>query len=249
MNSYFECVNDWGAVQISDSFSNYVLYKKGRVYSSAGPASRMQQWDFKVSLPPSGARAIIVFDPPIGSGILSMFQKLEGMNQWIRAYSSNCYDLGQELTYYVFIPSDDPAITLEPAKGLFCIWNAEGKLIYDSDAPYLKILEYREHYYGEAQYRREYPNSKRIGFVVSQAQWYVDSGMGPGGGFGNLAGVSAYADPEMPNRVVFDYMLFRRTTVGGQWPSVGTGTNPSKPKMVKMLVCDLTKMDEIPFNL
>ncbi|WP_047305210.1 hypothetical protein [Pseudomonas fluorescens] len=248
MGSYFECVNDWGSVQISDSFSNYVLWKKGRAVSSIG-VSYTQVWNITAPMPRSGARAIIVFEPPPGVAILSMYQKFQGSTQLANIYSSDVYTAGQVISYYVFIPSDDPDVTLEPAKGLFCVWNEEGKLIYDSEAPYLKVLEYREHYYGQARYQVLYPNAKRTGFVISQSQWYVDSGGGPGGGWGMLAGVSAMTDPNNLGSVIFDYFQFRRTTSGNQWPSVNNGTNPSKPKMVKMLVCDLTKMDEIPFNL
>lgn len=243
---YFESINDWGSAQISDSFSNYVLWKKGEVYSGIGQAAATQMWDMRAPVPKSGARAIIAIELPPGCAPLTLFQKLDGNTQWARIYSSDVYTSNQKLAYYVFIPSDDPEVSLEPPRGLLNIWNEHGKLIYDSEAPFLKVLDYREHYYGAGQLSTTYPNAKKIGLVISQPQWYVDSGGSAGGGWGSLAGVSAYVTG---NRVTFDYLLFRRTTSGNQWPSVTGGTNPSKPAMVKMLVCDLTKMDEVPLNL
>lgn len=245
MAVYFESTNDWGSVQVSDSFSNYVLWRKGQAYSTSGQAAATQRWNMQIPMPPSGARAIVAFELPLGAAPLSFYQKFMGTYQLADIYCSDVYTMGQKLNYYVFIPSDDPAIDLEPAKGLFCVWNEAGKLIYDSEAPYLKILDYREHYYNQGQWSKVYPNAKRLGVVISQPQWYVDGSGGPGGGWGNLAGTSAYVDPANPNRIIFDYMLFRRTTVGNQWPTAGG----AKPPMCKMLVCDLTKMDEIPFNL
>ncbi|MBC2659933.1 hypothetical protein H7A76_31275 [Pseudomonas sp. MSSRFD41] len=248
MATYFESINDGNSLQISDGFSNYVLWKKGRAYSEPGGATSTQMWDVRAPIPSSGSRPIIVYEPVVrGTGILSLFQKNDGATQRSKIYSSDVFTRNQELNYYVFIPSDDPSINLEPAKGLFCLWNEQGKLIYDSDAPYLKVLEYREHYYNEGSYTNTYPNAKKIGLAVSESQWYVNQG-GAGGGWTNLAGTSAYADVDVANKIIFNYMLFRIRNVPNEWPSIPPeGSN--RPKAVKLLVCDLTNLDKIPFEV
>lgn len=173
-----------------------------------------------------------------------LFQRTEPGAYNSRIYSTDVYTMGQRLDYYIMIPSNDPAIALA-GTGLFCIWDKDGKLIYDSDAPYLKVLEYREHYYNQGAYSKDFGTGRRLGVVVSQPQWFIDS-VNMGGGWKNLAGTSAYS---VNGKITFDYMLFRRTTSGNQWPSPGTGANPGRPPMCKILVCDLTKMDELPLNL
>lgn len=249
MTIYFESINDWGSIQISDSFSNYVLWGKGEAYSGVGQASYSQRWRLSIPTTSSGARAIIALTLPPGVAPLTLVQSFSGTHQSLDIYSSDVYTQGQKITYYVFVPSDDPSVNLEPAKGMFCIWNEAGRLIYDSEAYYLKVLDYVEHRYDQGLAAKTHPGVTRLGLVVSQAQWFVAPGGGPGGGWGALAGTSAYVDPDKPNRIVFDYMPFRRTTSGSQWPDPAGPTNTLRPPMCKMLVCDLSKLDELPITL
>lgn len=246
MASYFESINDALTVQINDDFTNYALWKKGRVTSSPGPAAVTRMFYFEFPLPASGGIPIVVFDTTPGSGVMVLSQSFKGGMARIVAYSTLLINQ-DTLTYYVYISASEPEVSVQP-KGLFTLWNADGRVVFDSEANYLKVLDSIQQHWQAAPVSRSYP-VKKVGVVSSRAQWYVNPADSPGGwrqfaGCAVLTGVGG-----SPNSITSGYYLLRQTTVGNQWPNPSDSGNSRRSATMNALICDISNLDDLPYDI
>lgn len=246
MASYFESVNDALTVQINDDFTNYALWKKGKVASEGGPASITRMFYFEFDLPASGGLPIIVFDTTPGSGVTVLSQSFKLGRAHVVAYSTNLAPT-DSLTYYVYLSASEPEVSVS-AKGLFTLWNAEGRVAFDSEANYLKVLDSITHHWQAAPLSRSYP-VKKVGVVSSRPQWFVNTADSPGGwrqfaGCQVITGVGG-----SPNSITVGYHVLRYTTVGNQWPDPSDSGNQRRSQTMTALICDISNLDDLPYDL
>lgn len=249
MASYFESINDYLTVQINDDFTNYALWKKGRCKGVSGPASYSVLYPIIFDLPPSGVLPIVVYDPSpynSGHGVLALSQSYSGGSAYCMLYRTinSVPDYTNDyIDFYVYIPANDLAVTVEP-RGLFTLWNEDGRVVYDSEANYLKVVDYIDFNYASATYSKTYP-LKKVGVVVARPQWFADSAEGPGG-WSNVAGATVLQNSGgQPNRITLSYSTFRYTLSGNQWPTPSSIGNQS----IGAMICDISNLDTMPYDI
>lgn len=249
MASYFESINDALTVQITDDFTNYALWKKGRVASTAGPAGITRVFRVEFNLPSSGAIPIIVFDTTPGTGVMVLSQSFKNGMAYAMAYSTYHQD-PDSLTYYVYLPANDPQVAVQ-GRGLFTLWDEQGRVVFDSEANYLKVLDQINHHYQAAPYSKTYPVGK-VGVVSSKAQWYVDPAGTPGG-WNAFAGCAVITAPGGSlNTVTAGYHLLRTIVSGpnaGRFPDPNDSGNRRRGNTMTALVCDITNLDKLPYDI
>lgn len=247
MATYFESVNDAYTAQISDSYKSYALWKKGRITSRAGPASITKLFVITFAMPPSGNIPIVVFDTSPGTGVMVLNQTYRNGVATINAYSTDATTTVGTMTYYVYLPSNDPAVVVQP-RGLFTLWDEQGRVVFDSEANYLKVLDQFEHFYYSQPLSKTYP-VKKIGVVSSKAQWYVAPGNGPGqwlafAGCAVLTGVNG-----LPNAMTAGYYRLRATDSGNQFPDPSESGNSRRPNSMRAIICDISNLDTLPYDI
>lgn len=249
MASYFESINDALTVQINDSFSNYALWKKGRCRSRGGPASSSILFQVTFPLSASGSLPIVVYDTSpynADQGVLALTQSYaNGVATCIiyRTIDSFNYDVSnQYLDFYVYLPSNDLAVTVQP-RGLFTVWDANGRVIFDSEANYLKVIDYIDFNYASESYSKTYP-VKKIGVVVARPQWFADSASGPGGWSGVAGATILQNAAGQANRITTAYKTFRWTTMN-QWPQPSSIGNQS----IGAMICDISNLESLPYDI
>lgn len=251
MATYFESINDFLTVQINDDFTNYALWKKGRCRGANGPASTSVLFNISFPLSPSGSFPIIVFDTSKAQsvGVLALSQSFKNGMAFASVYGSSLQvpAASQELDYYVYLPASDLDVSVQ-ARGLFTLWNADGRVVYDSEANYLKVVDWIDFNYAEASYSKTYTVQK-VGVVVSRAQWFVDTADSPGG-WRAVAGATILQNVDgVPNRITATYTPFRYTTFGTQWPNVNDSGNRRRNQTLSAMICDISNLESMPYDI
>lgn len=251
MATYFESVNDFLTVQINDDFSNYALWKKGRCKSKAGPASASILFQITFPLSASGSLPIVVYDtsPYVADqGVLALSQAYSnGVATCIvyRSIDSFNYDTSnQYIDFYVYLPANDIAVSVQP-RGLLTMWNESGRVVYDSEANYLKVLDYIDFNYSAASYSKTYP-VKKVGVVVARPHWFADSGSGPAG-WNGVAGATIFQNASgQPNRITTKYTTFRWISgPNSPWPQpIATGN-----QAIGAMICDISNLESLPYDI
>lgn len=218
MADYFEAINNNNSLLIGDTYSNYVLYRKGTVVT--GNAGSPIPMAAIVKLPPvtEGFYPIICL---VHSGYVNLLANVKGSDGSFEVtfMLSNVDTVaGTVLEWYAFLPSDSPEAKLGQT-GLFCLWDETGKAVFDSDANYMRVVDVVSAKYPN-EVNRSYPAGRKYAVVVAVNQLYVQSAPSPGG-WGNVSGMSArlYND----NLLNCRYQPLRKLASGS--PSINTTRN------------------------
>ncbi|AEO14588.1 Na(+)/H(+) antiporter [Pseudomonas phage phiPto-bp6g] len=249
MATYFESVNDYRTDQISDSFSSYAFWQKGSITSKNGAASVTQLYAGSFPMPASGNMPIVVFVPNAGVGVMPISQQARNGVFYFNAYGTNVSSNPPRdaMTYYVYLPSNDPAVTVQ-ARGLFTLWNADGRVVFDSDGSYLKVIDAFEQAYNAAPLSKTYGVGK-VGVVSCKPQWYVNPASSPGG-WQEFAGTVVKCGVDgLPNRVTAGYYPLRWLSTGSQLPNPNDSGNLRRASSMFTLICDVTTLDALPYNI
>lgn len=246
MATYFESINDALTVQITDQFTNYALWKKGRVTAVNGPAGVTKVFAANFALPSSGSVPIIVFDTQPGTGVMVLSQAIRNGRCYFTSYSTDV-NAFSTMDYYVYITANDPEIVIE-ARGLFTLWDESGRVVYDSDANYLKVLDQIEQVYSSPSTVRTY-NVSKVGVVSSRSMWFVNPAGSPGGWI-QLAGCAVVTGVNgLGNKIEAGYFPLRYiSNQSNQFPDPSDSGNARRPTSMVALICDISKLDSVPYD-
>lgn len=234
MAGYFEAINNNNSTLIDDQYSNYALWMKGTVVTSAWGGVAVGA---RITLPSNqtGAYPIVAL---VHEGYVNLLGNLQlSTGKWATNFMLSDTDtpLGVTLEWFAFLPSDTPEIALKQT-GLFCLWNEAGKPIFDSDADYMRIIDFRYCTYPQ-NITTSYPAGRKYAVVVAVNQLYVLPAASPGG-WGSLSGVSA----RVRSSGSASYAYVRLRTLSDGEPNPNTSQNQSKSDTGVFIIIDVTNM-------
>lgn len=234
MAGYFEAINNNNSTLIDDQYSNYAFWMKGTVVTSAWLGIAVGA---RVKLPSNqtGAYPIVAL---VHEGYVNLLGNLQvASGEWETNFILSDTDTatGVTLEWYAFLPSDTPEISLKQT-GLFCLWNADGKPIFDSDADYMRVVDFRYCTYPQS-INTSYPTGRKYAVVVAANQLYVRPARSPGG-WGSLSGVSA----RVRSNGTASYSYVRLRTLRDGQPNPNSFQNQSKTDTGAFIILDVTNI-------
>lgn len=210
MANYFEAINNGNSTLLGDNYSNYALWKKGTVAVGSSLGIPRQAL-VDVGAVASGSVPIIaiVHDGQINSLVTN--QSPDGGWRTVFLLSEFDTSVGKLVEWFAFLPSTAVEVTLNQT-GLFCLWDEQGRPIYDSDAGFLRVVDFVSAKY-PTTINRTYPSGRKYAIVVCLNQLYRYPGNSPGG-WGNIAGMCAKILPD--GRAIYSYQRIRWSEFGGE---------------------------------
>lgn len=219
---YLRIENDFGTTLIDDSYSNMVLIKKG-VVSSTGASGMVQVCTVEFPLG-GGSIPLIAIK---ADGFIQIWRNYpdttNGVVSWVYMVEGN---YKQNMEYFLFRPSTEYLVA---GTGLMVIRDAQGNVIYDSDANYASIIDFVTLDYRE-QIRRSYSVGRKYAFSVARPCVRKTAANSPGG-WGTVWAVGAKV---VNGQGIFQEWKYRPTSNGG------TGTLAGGNPVASFLVLDVT---------
>lgn len=209
MASYFESINNNNSTLIDDQYSNYALWKKGTVVTQGWAGIAVGA---RITIPSNstGATPIIAL---VHNGYVNMLSNTPlTTGEWQTNFMLSEQDTssGVTLEWYAFLPSDTPEINLKQT-GMFCLWNEDGRPIFDSDANYMKVVDFVSAQYPNTT-TKTYPSDRKYAVVVAVNQLYVRGSNGSPGGWSSISGMSARVRGD--GNASYAYVVLRSTILG-----------------------------------
>lgn len=234
MASYFEAINNNNSTLIDDQYSNYALWMKGTAVTNTpgGPTFGVQ-----ITLPKTQTDTYPIIALVHNGFVNLMSNQRLTTGEWLVRFLLSDTDTGAglPLEWYAFLPSDAPEIALKQT-GMFCLWDESGKPLFDSDADYMRIVDFPAVQY-QSPITKSYPAGRKYAVVVALAQVYVRPAQSPGG-WGSLSGVSARVRSDGSAR--YEYVRLRSASDGPPNPSSSPNINKSDTGV--FIIIDVTGM-------
>lgn len=234
MAKYFEAINNGNSTLIDDQYINYALWKKGTVVTQGWAGISVGA---RLELSGNSTDAIPIIAIVHNEYVNLLGNYSPGPGNWnINWLMSDLHTpSGQTLEWFAFLPSSAPEIVLNQT-GMLCTWNEAGEPIFDSDANYLKIVDFLSVQY-QNPVAKQYPPNRKYAVVVSVNQIYVRPAQSPGG-WGSLSGVCARV--RSSGAANYDYIRIRSGIDGA--PNPGAAANTGKTDTGVFMVIDVTDM-------
>lgn len=212
MASYFEAVNNNNSILIDDTYSNYALWTKGTVVTSGWAGVTVGA---RVVLPANINKAYPII-ALVHNGYVNLIGNREIENgQWRASFLLSDLDTSKGLTleWYAFLPSNCPETNLKQT-GMLCLWDENGKPLFDSNANYLRIVDFISVTYPNTV-TKSYPSDRKYAVVVAVNQYFVRPAQSPGG-WADVYGVSARVRAD--GNASYAYVRLRGTILGAPTP-------------------------------
>lgn len=234
MAGYFEAFNNNNSTLIDDQYSNYALWKKGTVVTRGWAGVAVGA---RIALPKNETDAYPIV-ALVHNGYVNLISNLRlPSGEWATNFILSDTDTPKGLTleWFAFLPSDTPEIALKQT-GLFCVWNESGRPIFDSDANYMRVVDFVSCTY-PSTINTSYPQGRKYAVVVAVNQLYVTPANSPGG-WGSLSGVSARVRSD--GNASYAYLRLRGSFKGAPNPS--GGQNQQRTDTGVFIILDVTDM-------